>query len=65
MNAYFMSQFSYCPLVGMNHSKTFNNRTHGLHKIALSLLYNDFSSSFSELLEKDKSVTIYQLTFKP
>ena len=26
---------------------------------ALSLVYNDFSSSFSELLEKDKSVTIH------
>ena len=45
MNAYFMFQFGYCPLVGMNHSisRTLNNRTNGLHKIALSLLHNDFS----------------------
>ena len=59
MNAYFMSQFGYCHLAWMNHSRTLNNRTNGLHKRALSLVYNDFSPSFSELLEKDKSVTIH------
>ena len=58
MNVYFMSQFGYCPVVWMNHSRTLNNHN-GLHKTALSLVYNDFSSSFSELLEKDKSVTIH------
>ena len=56
MNAYFMSQFGYCPLVWMNHSRTLNDRINGLHK---SLVYNDFSSRFSELLGKDNSVTIH------
>ena len=46
-----MSQFGYCPLVWMNHSRTLNNRINGLHKTTVSLVYNDFSSSFSELLE--------------
>ena len=32
-----------------------------MHKRALSLVYNDFASGFSELLEKDKSVTIHYL----
>ena len=59
MNTCFMSQFGYCPLVWMNHSRALNNRINELHKRALCLVYNDFSSSFSELLEKDKSVTIY------
>ena len=59
MNAYFMSQFGYCPLVWMNHSRALNNRINGLHKRALSFIYNHFSSSFSEHLEKDKSVTIH------
>ena len=59
MNANFMSQFGYCPLVWMNHSRTLDNRTNGLHKRAPTLVYNDFSSSFSELLEKDKSVNIH------
>ena len=43
----------------MNHSRKQNNHINGLHKRALSLVYNDFSSSVSELLEKDKSVTIH------
>ena len=30
-----------------------------MHKRALSLVYNDFISSFSERLEKDKFITIY------
>ena len=59
MNAYFMSQFGYCPLAWMNHSRTLNNRINGLHKRALSLVYNDCSLSFSELLEKDKSMAIH------
>ena len=59
MNVYFMSQFGNCPLVWMNHSKALNNRINGLHKRALSLVHNDFSSGFSEPLEKEKSVTIH------
>ena len=59
MNAYFMSHFGYCPLAWMNHSRTLNNRINGLHKRALSLVKNDFLLSFSELLEKDKSVAIH------
>ena len=56
----FKSQFGYCPLVWMKNSRTSNYCIKGLHKRALSLVYSDFSSSFSELLEKDKSVTIAQ-----
>ena len=35
MNVYFMSQFGYCPLVWMNHSRTLNNNINGLHKRAV------------------------------
>ena len=42
----------------MNHSRALNNGINGLYKRALGLVYN-FSSSFSELLEKDKSVNIH------
>ena len=52
-----MSQFGYCLLVWMNHSRTLNNRINGLHNRAINLVYNEFSSIFSELLEKGKSVT--------
>ena len=64
MNAYFMSAFGYCLLVWVNHSRTQNNRINVLHKRAFSLVYNDFSSSFSELSEKDKSVTIHHRHFQ-
>ena len=59
-----MSAFGYCLLVWANHSRTQNNRINVLHKRAFSLVYNDFSSSFSELLEKDKSVTIHHRHFQ-
>ena len=53
MNVYFMSQFGYCPLVWINHGRTLNNSINRLHKRALSLVYNDFSSDFSDLSEKE------------
>ena len=43
-----MSRFDYFPLVLMNHSRTMNNRINALlHKRTLSLVWNNFSSSFS------------------
>ena len=59
MNAYFMSQFGYCPSVWLKHSRKLNNCISGLHKRALSLAYSNCSSGFPELLEKDKSATIH------
>ena len=60
MNAYFMSQSGYCPVVWMNHSRSLNNRINTLHERALRLVYYDFTSSFTELLIKDNSVTIHK-----
>lgn len=57
MNAYFLSQFGCCPLVWINHCRKLNTCINGLHKRTL-LVYNDFSESFLEFLQKDKSVTI-------
>ena len=37
-----------------------NNPINGLRERALRLVYNDFSSTFSELLIEDKSVMIHQ-----
>ena len=53
MNAHFLSQFWYCPLVSMNHSRVLNNRIYGW-------ITAEYSSTFSELLMKEKSVTIQQ-----
>ena len=40
-------------------SKTINRKIDRLHERALRLAYKDYVSSFHELLEKDKSVTIH------
>ena len=60
MNAYFLSQFEYCPLVWVNHSRILNNRISRLHERALRLVQSDFNETFLELLIKDESVTINQ-----
>ena len=60
MKAFFTSQFSYCPLVWMFHSRTLNNRINKLHERALRIVYKDNDSSFEELLKKDNSVTIHE-----
>ena len=59
MNSFFTSQFSYCPLVWMFHSRTVNNKINSLHERCLRMIYNDKISTFKQLLEKDKSVPIH------
>ena len=59
MNAFFNSQFNYCPLVWMFHSRCNNNKINRLHERCLRIIYNDKQSSFEELLEKDGSVSIH------
>ena len=54
-----MSPFSYCPLVWMWHSRTSNSKINKLHEKILRLAYDDKQSTFEELLNKDKSVTIH------
>ena len=60
MKAFIESQFSYCPLVWMFHSRTLNNRINRLHERALRLVYKDSISTFEELLKKDNSFTIHE-----
>ena len=59
MNAFFKSQFSYCPLVWMYHSRANNNKINRLHEPCLRIIYSDKQSSFQTLLEKDGSVSIH------
>ena len=56
-NSFFSSQFSYCPLVWMNHSKSINNKNkiNNLHERALRLIYCDHSRNFQELLPRTAS----------
>ena len=59
MKAFINSQFGDCPLIWMNHSITLNNRINRIQEKALRIVYNDGKSTFSELLTKDKSVTVH------
>ena len=59
VNAFFLSQFNYCPLVWMCHNRTYNNKINRLHERCLRIIYNDKRSSFEDLLEKDNSVSIH------
>ena len=58
LNAFSISQFSYCPLVWMFHSRGKNNKINRIHERCLQIIYNDKKSTFYELLEKDDSVSI-------
>ena len=60
MNAFITSQFSYCPLVWMLHSRTLNNRINKIHEKALRLVYNNETFFFDDLQKRDKSVSIHQ-----
>ena len=59
MKAFITSQFSYCPLIWMFHSRNLNNKINRIHERALRLVYQN-NLSFSELLDLDNSVTVHQ-----
>ena len=58
MKVFIESQFGYCPLVSMFHSRGINNKINRIHKRALRITYNN-KLSFEYLLDKDNSVTIH------
>ena len=59
LKTFITSQFNYCPLVWMCHSRGLNNRINNLHERALRIVYQDKKSDFETLLKNDKSVTIH------
>ena len=52
-------QFNYCPVIWTCHNRAYKNRINRLHERCFPLIYNDKRSSFEDLLEKDKSVSIH------
>ena len=53
------AQFKYCPLIWMFCSCSSNKTINRLHERTLRLVYDDYSSSFETLLERDSSFTIH------
>ena len=56
MNAFITSQFGYCPLIWMCHSRKILGQ---IHERALRIVYSDYTSSFDELIEKSGSVNLH------
>ena len=59
MKAFIESQFNYCPLIWMFHSRTMNDKIDRIHERALRLVYSDSVSSFNKLLKKARSFSIH------
>ena len=55
-----MSNLSYCPLIWMFCSKSANKEIKRTNKCALRVLYEDYDSSFEQLLENDGGITVHQ-----
>ena len=58
-NAVIKSHFNYCPLIWMFSSRRSNNLLYRIHERSLRTVYNDTSSTFQELLQRDRSVNIH------
>ena len=52
MNAFFKSQFSYCPLIWICHSRANNNKINRLHERCLRIVFSDKQSSFETLRKR-------------
>ena len=59
-NAFIFSQFGYCPLIWMFHSRKLNNRINNIQERALRIVFRDYKSTFQKLLKQNKSVSIHQ-----
>ena len=59
LKTFFESQFSYCPLLWMFCSRKLNHKINRLHERALRIAYDDYTSSFEDLLTRDGTVTVH------
>ena len=59
MKSFGRSQFGYCPLIWIFHSRRLNNKINPIHERALRITYQDHTSTFQELLNKENSVSIH------
>ena len=60
MTAYINSQFGYCSLVWMFHSRTLNNCINKIHERSLRIVYTVNNLTYEELIQKDESFTIQE-----
>ena len=58
MKTFVESQFGYCPLIWMFHSRKVNSKINHLQERSLRIVYNDHITSFENLLKKHNSFKI-------
>ena len=59
MKTFVESQFGYCPIIWMFHSRKVNSEINHLQGRSLRIVYNDYITSFEDLLKKDNSFKIH------
>ena len=59
MKSFVTSQTSYCPLIWMFRNRRLNNKIDSIHERALSITYQDHTSTFQELPNNDNSVSTH------
>ena len=59
MKSFVTSQFSYFPSIWMFHSRLLSNKINSIDERALRITYQDNTSTFQELLNRDNSVSIH------
>ena len=64
LKAFIESQFGYCPLLWMYHSRSLNDKIHWILEGTLRITYNGKSSYFQRLLEKKNSYTLHHRNIK-
>ena len=59
MKTFIQSQFGYCPLIWMFCGRTINKRINRIQERSLRIVYNDYESTYNDLLTNDKSFTVH------
>ena len=59
VKTFVISPFDYFPLVSMFHSRKLNHCINSIHERALRVTYQDYQSTFLQLLQRDNSATIH------
>ena len=59
MKTFVESQFGYCPLIWMFHSRKVNGKINYSQERSLRVVYNDYITSFEDLLKKNNSFKIH------
>ena len=58
-NFFLISHFSYWPIVWIFHNRRLNNDINNIGEKALRIIYQNYATSFTDLLARDNSLTIH------